>query len=626
MLTALQARGVLSDLDVHLARTLTRLADDQREPIALAAALASRAVGQGHVCLDLARVAQPGALVDAAGVPIDAAQLPTCAAWQAALRSSRLVGDADAITPLVLDGERLYLRRYWQYEVDLAAAILARVDAVDVGPHPESLRASLARLFPTAAGAPHPDWQRVAAFAAVQRRFCVISGGPGTGKTYTVVRILALLLELALAGGCTPPRIALLAPTGKAAARLTESIRDGKQALDCSDAVRAAIPDEAQTLHRALGAVPGRSARFRRTRKTPMQVDIALVDEASMVDLSLMAHLVDALPAAARLILLGDQDQLASVEAGAVLGDICNSGTPHHSSRAFRRAAVAATGEALPAAGDRATDAGLADAIVVLAHSHRYDARGGIGRLARAVNAGDMAAVDDALTRDPAVSRTDPRDGGGLDGAVADAIVAGFAPYCAADTPLARLEALKAFRVLCAHRRGAFGVEPINAQIEQLLAARCGLLPDGAAYRGRPILITRNDYALGLFNGDVGVIDVAADDASRRTAYFLVAGGLRAVAVARLPEHETVFAMSVHKSQGSEFDAVAVLLPREVSPVVSRELLYTALTRARERALLVATPQVLAHAVATPVQRASGLRLRLWPAALSRTTAQLSLF
>ncbi|MEO8602296.1 MAG: exodeoxyribonuclease V subunit alpha, partial [bacterium] len=578
MIAELQARGVLSDLDVHLARTLVRLAGERSEAVLLAAALASRAVGQGHVCLDLPRLTASGALVDDAGLAVDTAAWPASREWVAELRSSPLVGDADAVTPLVLDAAagRLYLRRYWRYEADLAAAIADRAAAADPAIDLAVLHAGLARLFPAAPTT--PDWQRVAAFAAVRRRFCVISGGPGTGKTYTVVRILALLAEQALARGAALPRVALLAPTGKAAARLTEAIRDGKAALACDDVVRAAIPDQAQTLHRALGAVPGRSVVFRRHRGQPLQADVALVDEASMVDLSLMAHLVDALPAEARLILLGDQDQLASVEAGAVLGDICNSGAPRALSRAFVDAATAASGDTTRGAA-AASAGGLGEAIVVLTHSHRYDAAGGIGRLARAVNGGDLAAVEAALDGDAAVGRLDPSPDGELDGALADAIVAGFAPYCAAPTPFARLQALALFRVLCAHRRGPFGVATVNAQIEQLLAERTDFRPEGEDYAGRPILVTRNDYALKLFNGDVGVIAAHPEDAARRVAHFLDdSGGTRRVAVARLPQHETVFAMSVHKSQGSEFDAVAVLLPREPSPVVSRELLYTALT------------------------------------------------
>lgn len=638
---ALYACGALTDLDVHLARTLARLGNDPRPEIALAVALASHAVGEGHVCLDLARVARPGSLRDGEGRPVDAADWPALAAWRAALQASPLVGGADAVTPLVLDGAgRLYLRRYWRYETALAAAIAARVAAADVTVDAALLRDGLARLFPETEAMPRPNWQRVAAFAAVRRRFCVISGGPGTGKTHTVVRILALLVEQALGRGAPPPRVALLAPTGKAAARLAESIRAGAGTLACDAAVRAAIPDEARTIHRALGARPERSAQFRHDASNPLPADLVLVDEASMVDVALMAHLVAALPAAASLVLLGDQDQLASVEAGAVLGDICNSGVARRPSAAFCAAVHAATGDMLDAAAPAAPAgpvAGMEDAIVVLTHSYRYDAAGGIGRFARAVNAGDETAVFAALAAGGAVTWQEPAPGGRFDAALEARLVEGFAPYGQATTPAQRLRALERFRVLCAHRRGPTGVATLNARIEQWLAARGWLQPDGPDYRGRPILVTRNDYAVGLFNGDVGVIDDpglgdpglgdpglddpglddpgagAASEAPPRMAYFPDGrGGLRAVAVARLPEHETVFALSVHKSQGSELDAVAVLLPDEPSPIVSRELVYTAVTRARTQALLIAPRAVLAHAVRTPVARASGLRARLW--------------
>lgn len=634
-LEELRERGVLADLDLYLARTLGRLVDERRPEVLLAVALTSRAVGEGHVCLDLARVATADGLVDDSGAPVDRSGWPSLADWRAALADSPLV--AGEATPLVLAEHGLYLRRYWRYEERVAAAIAERVaqGAADA-PDAAALRDGLARLFPDVDGAPRPNWQRVAAFAALRHRFCVISGGPGTGKTHTVVRILALLIEQALRRQGVPPRVALLAPTGKAAARLTESIRAGVPSLPCDAAVRDAIPLDAATIHRRLGALPGRSAVFRHHRGNPLRVDVALVDEASMVDLALMAHLGDALPPQARLILLGDRDQLASVEAGAVLGDICNSGGAAPPSAAFAAALHAVSGDVVPASApppaasaqlsftnmlERSAPAAIADSIVVLTHSYRYAAAGGIDRVARAVNAGDAAAVFEACAAGGAVRWREPAAGDGLDDELAAELLAGFGDYARAGTPLERLRALDGFRVLCAHRRGPFGVETVNAQIEQLLAAQGWLRPDEPAYCGRPILVTRNDYGLGLFNGDVGVIaragepaDAAGGDAPpARVAYFPAEhGATRAIAVARLPEHETVFALSVHKSQGSEFDRVALLLPRQVSPIVSRELLYTAITRARRSVLLVATREVIERAVATPVQRASGLRRRLW--------------
>ncbi len=593
-LELLRLRGVLSDLDVAFALSMARIGQESRAEILLAVALASRAVGLGHVCLDLIRYADGAPIVDDSGALIEIEAAPRVGAWAAALRTSPLVAPArrDAPpAPLVLDdAHRLYLRRYWLHQETLAEAIAARAGAAAPLVAPDALERALERLFPPLAGRPGADMQRVAARMAAARRFCVISGGPGTGKTYTVVRILALLVEQAQAAGAPAPRMLLLAPTGKAAARLRESIIAGKRDLACSADVAAAIPTEAATIHRALGARPGRGASFSRGRGRPLPVDLVLVDEASMVDLALMAHLVDALPPAARLVLLGDQDQLASVEAGAVLGDICNTGAPQRSD--------------------------FARGIVELTESHRYRPDGGIGRLAAAIKAGDAPAMWAAFEGAPAaeVAWRVPESPELLGPALEAHIEAGFADYLAAGSARQRLVALERFRILCAHRRGPYGVETVNQQVERLLAERGRLRLDGAWYVGRPILVTRNDYQLRLFNGDVGVIAEAADDPRRRVAVFAEGDGVRELSPARLPPHETVFAMSVHKSQGSEFDRVAVLLPMLPSPIVSRELLYTAVTRARDRVLVVGPRAVVEHAVAHRVERASGLRDRLWGA------------
>ncbi len=628
LLDRLHERGVLSALDVAFARTLGRLAGESAPPVLLGAALASRAVAQGHVCLHLGRLIGAGPLRDESGAAIEPAPWPDEAAWWAALRASPLVGGASADStpaPLVSDGGRLYLRRYWLYETALAVAIAARATATLDDLDEAVLADGLERLFPRRPDVPSPNPQRLAACIAVVRRFCVISGGPGTGKTHTVVRILALLIEQTRARGRAVPRVALLAPTGKAAARLQESIRagkyaaaeDGTPALDCDPAVRDAIPETAATIHRALGARLG-GRGFRHHRDNPLRVDVVLVDEASMVDLALMARLFDALPATARVILLGDQDQLASVEAGAVLGDVCNSGAPRSPSVAFAARLAALSGEAVATGPAPPAREGIWDGIVTLTHSYRYRPDGGIGRLARAINAGDAAAVRAALQdeADPDVQGIDTVVEDELPDAVRDVIAAGLVRYAEAPTPRAQLAALDAFRVLCAHRRGPGGVDTLNAQIETLLAARGVLQLDGEWYLGRPILITQNDYALRLFNGDVGIIAAHPDEPDRRQALFLAPDGSeRRLSPARLPPHETVFAMSVHKSQGSEFDAVAVVLPPQPSPVVSRELLYTAITRARRAAWIVGPRAVVDHAVATPVARHSGLRERLWGAA-----------
>jgi exodeoxyribonuclease V alpha subunit len=614
-LQVLRERGVLSDLDWHFADAITRIGRDRRSDIRLAAALASRAVGQGHVCLDLPRLVEGAALVDEAGDAVDCAW-PALEAWRSGLAASPLVSmpGADAVTPLVLDAAgRLYLRRYWDHQMRLAAAIGARAVADDETVDAPLLAAGLARLFPRAEDAPDVNWQRIAAAVAVLRRFCVISGGPGTGKTHTVVRILALLVEQGLNGGGRAPRCTLLAPTGKAAARLAESIRTGKAALDADDAVIAAIPDAAATIHRGLGAEPGRSARFRHGPDNPLAADVVLVDEASMVDVALMARLTGAMPPHARLILLGDQDQLASVEAGAVLGDICNAGAPRSFSRAFAASAAARSGEVLPVAAAAPPESGIWDCIVQLSHSYRYGADSGIDRLARAINAGDVAAATAALAAGRGVALVEPSEAGTLGPALEQAVRDGLAAYFAATDPVERLRMLARFRVLCAHRRGPYGVETVNEQIEQLLAGDGLIRPDVAFYHGRPILITRNDYQLQLYNGDVGsIVDDRRRDGAHSAVFLAADGTPRHIAPSRLPPHETVFAMSVHKSQGSEFDSVAILLPEQTSPIVTRELLYTAVTRARRQATLHASQSVVAHAVERRSERASGLRDALW--------------
>ena len=609
-LDPLRLSGVLSELDVGLAETLCRLGGEQRGAVRLATAFASRAVRLGHVCLDLARLVAEGPPHED-GEATPAVALPGLAEWEDALRDSALLVTPNA--PLVLDGaHRLYLRRYWLHEEALAAAIGARAAAPVDGIDDARLREGLNRLFGAAKEKPDAALQRVAAFTAVSRRFCVISGGPGTGKTYTVVRILALAIEQALAAGLTPPRIKLMAPTGKAAARLQESVRAGIEDLPCEPAVRTAIPEEATTIHRALGATRHGPTAFRRHRGDPLRADLVVVDEASMVDVALMARLFDALPSEARIVLLGDQDQLASVEAGAVLGDICNSGAPRRRSAAFAARVTAVTGTLLLVGPDAPTTTGIWDDIVQLTHSYRF--AGGIGQLAAAINAGDVDAVWQTLDSATDVEWRAAGADGGL-GAVGERLVLeGLSGFRAATNAGERLRALEAFRVLCAHRRGPGGVEAVNLQIEQLLAAHDAIRLDGEWYVGRPILVTQNDYQLRLFNGDVGIIAAASDDEpTRRHAVFVAPDGSeRRLSPARLPPHETVFAMSVHKSQGSEFDAVAVLLPPEPSPVVSRELLYTAVTRARRRATIIGPRPVVEHAVRHAIARASGLRDALW--------------
>ena len=613
VLERLQTAGVLSALDVQLARTLERLAPGQSQPVLLGAAFASRAIAHGHICADLRELdARP--LVDEAGEEIEGLRLPTLFEWVMELGQTTLCSDGSRTTPLVFDGEaRLYLTRYWRYQNTLAKALRTRateqlpVDALRLG-------ADVRRLFTPGEAQIADPRQMLAAVVAAARRLTVISGGPGTGKTTTVVRVLALLVEQALGRAEAPPRIMMLAPTGKAAARLSESVSGSVAGLSCAEAVKAAIPTEARTLHRALGYLPHTPTKFRHGKRDPLPADVVLVDEASMVDLALMAKLVEAVAPEARLILLGDKDQLASVEAGAILGDICDAEGKQAYSAPFGELLQRVLGEdaqALPLGGPART--GPWDCIVELTRSFRFSADAGIGRFAKALKSGDdEAAIAQLEAKDPAVSMVHLDDPGRLESTLRPAVLDAFAGYLDARTPADQLDALGGYRLLSAHRRGAFGTERLNGLIEDVLmqAGRLERTTAGPHYHARPIMVTTNDYQLGLFNGDVGVI---AWDGPHLRAFFRNAeGGLRSLLPSRLPPHETVFAMTVHKSQGSEFRRVGLMLPPALSPILTRELVYTGVTRAKEAVRLYGTVEVLRESVKRRVERASGLRDALW--------------
>jgi exodeoxyribonuclease V alpha subunit len=626
VLVRLLSARVISSLDVHVALTLGRLAGEESHAVMLAAALASRAVERGHVCVDLARIPALG-LSDDDGAPVLHEALPAVASWLAALRASSLVSDGSALTPLVLDnGGRLYLRRYADYQRALAGR-LRELAAAEVAVNDSLLAASLERFFPRALGSEAPDAQRLAAVLALTRRLAVISGGPGTGKTTTVVKILALLQEQALASGAAL-RIELVAPTGKAAARLAESVCERVEGLPCSEAVRAAVPRSAATIQRQLGFQPNVPSRFRHDASRPLAADAVIVDEASMVDLATMAKLVLAMRPDARLVLLGDRDHLASVEAGAILGDIFGPRREPRYSRAFAARAQPLLGAPLahgcsvepthPAVGE--APSGLGDSLVELTESYRYRSHSGIGALARAVNAGDADAALAVLAGETAMPYGEvalrPLDEARPLAELGVTLTEALAGYFRASAPDERLAELNRFRILCPHRRGALGVEAINALVERYLRDRGLIVLDGPYYDGRPLLVTQNDYALGLFNGDLGV--VVAQAGSRRVhftardASATLEPGPRALPPERLPPHETVFAMTVHKSQGSEFDRVALLLPQHPSPILTRELVYTAVSRARERVDIYGSAEVLRAAIGRRTERASGLSEALW--------------
>jgi exodeoxyribonuclease V alpha subunit len=573
-LRAFNEAGVLAAADVHVAVRLAAFSGEVDGAVALAAALAVRAPRLGHVYVDLATIRETAAVEGEEPVDLAALPWPEPDEWLRRLAGSALVG---ADRPLRLEGSALYLDRYWREERRLAEDLRAFSEAP---PGPGAQDAELDELFPGG------GLQREAAETAVRRRFAVIAGGPGTGKTTTLARIVALLAgrrdaaalppDLAAAGGAAP-LIALAAPTGKAAARLEEAVHEEARKLGAP----ALLDLHAMTLHRLLGRRPGSHSRFRHHRGNRLPHDVVIVDETSMVSLSLMARLVEAVRPEARLILVGDPGQLASIEAGAVLGDIVRPGRP---------------------------------GIVVLERVHRFGA--GIARLAEAVRDGDADAVIETLEAGPDGVIWLPVDVAGAPEALApvrdEAVAAGRAVIEAAGAGegAEAIAALGAFRVLCGHRRGAYGVSTWVARIEGWLAESVeGFAARGRWYAGRPLLVTENDYGLGLYNGDTGVIVSAGDGVA---AAFERRGEVLTLPPTRLAAIDTVYAMTVHKSQGSQYRTAAVLLPDPSSRVLTRELLYTAVTRAQERLILAGTEEAVRAAVERPVARASGLGARLW--------------
>ena len=581
VLAAFNAAGVLEPADVHVAARIGRLGGEAGDDVLLAVALAVRAIRLGSVCVELAAVRRT--VLGAGDEPVDVSALPwpEPVTWAAACSASPLVavgpGGPDGRPLRLVDG-LLYLERYWRQEELVRTELAARTDAPPAPVDLERLRRGLDELF-GAAGDPREDRQRLAAAVAALRPVTVLAGGPGTGKTTTVAAILALLRDRP----GPPPRIALAAPTGKAAARLQEAVR----AAGAGDLA-------ASTLHRMLGWRPG-TGRFRHHRDDRLPYDVVVVDETSMVSLTMMARLLEAVRTDARLVLVGDPDQLASVEAGAVLGDLARApGRPEP----HLDAALHAVG--LPG--------GVVNGVVTLQHVWRF--RGAVAAFAAAVQTGDADTAVALLRKgsnDLAFAESDTAaapDALRVD--VVDTATALATAARANDVPAA-LVALDRHRVLCGHRRGPFGVARWSREIERWLAdALPDLTAHGEWYPGRPVLVTANDHEAGLYNGDTGVV-VATPDGPR----VAFPGRATPVVPSRLTDVVTVHATTVHRGQGSQFERVTVVLPPAESPLLTRELLYTAVTRARQFVRVVGSEAAVRAAVARPVSRASGLRHRL---------------
>lgn len=689
-----QDAGWIRELDIAFARLIRELCREQGESpeplLLLLAAMASHQVGRGHVCIDLVSLLDNAGqtlalppeeaprhgypeLLDTLPTPSDILSQVTLPDCIAAMGATSAVSDGSHTTPLVQVDTRLYLRRLWRYEQRIAEGIRSRLSpspslADATSPSATTLRQALDALF---SPRDDVDYQKLACALAARNRFAIITGGPGTGKTTTVVNLLAALQATA---GCDSSRggrkfrIRLAAPTGKAAARLNESIGNAVNRLPLDqlpgNVDLADIPTRVTTLHRLLGSRPD-SRKFRHHRDNPLLVDILVIDEASMVDVDLMASVFDALPDHAQLILLGDKDQLASVDAGAVLGELCQRASESHYRPATATWLEAVSGEQVPQTLVDEHGEPLDQAVAMLRKSYRFTEDSGIRQLAEAVNTNRLdqltlkrcrdAAFDDVIwlngsERSPDLEAT-------LEGICRHAITGspeafrnrgvgrstdhgelappvGYQHYLRlmnhhgleADSPpeawddLARqvLEAFGDFQVLCALRKGPWGVEGLNDRIaRRLLEAR--LIPRAEGwYAGRPILITGNDYNLGLMNGDIGITfslpghgnENGEPDTTLRVAFPSGDGtdGIRWISPSRLQQLETVYAMTVHKSQGSEFNHTCLVLPDRMSPVLTRELIYTGITRARNWfSLITGDPDVLTASSRLRIRRASGL-------------------
>ncbi len=596
VLQQFNAAGVLSAADVHVAARLRRLGQESDERVLLAAALAVRGVRLGSVCVDLNQARQTvtgdsGHDRDDAErwrAGVDALSWPDPVAWLEACRRSPLVAGGEPVAgkPLRLVDGLLYPDRYWRQEQVVRGELDARTLADDYPVDTAALTAALSTHFSGSA----PDRQRLTAAMTALRPLTVLAGGPGTGKTTTVSKLLEVLLDLP-----GRPRIALAAPTGKAAARLQEAVQQAPRLSDLT----------ASTLHRLLGSRPDSRSRFRHHRDNRLPYDVVVVDETSMVSLTLMSRLLEAVRPDARLVLVGDPDQLASVEAGAVLGDIVERPAPTGTvARQTLIDVVPDDLEGLDTAGDA-----LGNGVVRLTRTYRFGL--GIDRLAAAIRAADperVLAVLRAGGSSVSFVETDTADQASMidvRGDVESSAAALTEAAGAGDVDRA-LDLLGRHRLLCAHRRGPFGVAWWSRRIERWLAES----PDGVAsagewYVGQPLLVETNDYELRLFNGDTGVV-VERD--GRLTAAFQRGAEPLLVSPSRLADVHTVHAMTVHRAQGSQFERVTLLLPPEESPLLTRELFYTAVTRAEEHVRVVGSAAAVRRAVLRPIARASGLR------------------
>ncbi len=593
--------GIFEEIDIQFAAFIKDYS--VKEEAAHCAAVVSRELGMGHVCCDLNNETQLEPYT-ASGVLPDVHKMMINLS-----RESEVVGSPGDFTPLILDGSRLYLHRYWRYEQRIVDYIVTALQET-ISPHTLDNQ-FIRELFPTGSDTEktgsdtkqRQQLQCAACVSAHSARFSVMSGGPGTGKTWTLVRILRSMVHH------TPDiRIALAAPTGKAASRINETIRN-------DPGFRIPEVGEAQTLHRLLAYGANRDGSGYNV-DNPLPYDVVVIDEASMVDVAMMAQCVDALAPHAKLLLVGDRNQLASVEAGSILADICTALGPNCFTHAFEEFCNSCIDN--PAAYIRSSCSHAqvgsqksADRVIQLYRNYRFSLQSGIARVARLIAEGEEEAMESAInimqeTESDCVFKETPDS---VDAILAgENVVAKYEQFIHGRDPSHVLRQMARFGILAPVKNGPFGVTAINRSVERMLASYYGIRCDEDYYDHRPLLVTRNDYTLGLFNGDIGVI-LSSGEGGRPHAYFLRSPeGMMPVIPALLPHDiETVFAMTVHKSQGSEFDEVVLILPDRDTPVLTRELIYTAITRARKKVTIYGTKDILRAALRRRVARSSGL-------------------
>ncbi|SNC58300.1 exodeoxyribonuclease V subunit alpha [Sodalis endosymbiont of Henestaris halophilus] len=609
ILAEAQQLHLFRPLDVQFARMLATSADPT---LMLASACLSANASSGHVCLPLERL-MPAQLFNGR-MPLLAQQAwlragrPSLEEWQKILLNSKAVSSGSHPTPLVLDKQRLYLQRMWRYECKVAQFFKRRPPPAEY--NGTNIASVLTRYFPSDGTV--INWQKIAAAVAITRPVALISGGPGTGKTTTVAKMMAAFLQL---NNNKRLRMIMAAPTGKAASRLSESLGLALKRLGLNEQQKQLLPLEAITLHHLLGAQPN-SQKMIYHQDNQLQVDILIIDEASMIDLTMMANLIAALPPQARVIFLGDRFQLSSVEAGAVLSDICQFAESGYSSE--RRAELSRlTGFTLSEDDTGCCGYGVADSLCLLRNNYRFDESSGINRLANIIHTGDykgaIKLLKAGIERD--INYKQLRDAEEYLRMLNDCID-GYKDYLQQvhkhDAPDKILESFNRFRLLCALREGPFGIAGLNERIKWALSNSGLIALDNTAhwYAGRPVMILRNAPELDLYNGDIGIF-LWDSQQTLRVHFSLPVGGVKTISLRRLPEHETAFAMTVHKSQGSEFHHTALVLPNKILPVLTRELFYTAVTRARSRLSIYATEKVLQHIIKTKTLRSSGLIERL---------------